>query len=270
MIPTGTLIVMGIAGLFSVLLPFIFILVLRRKFKIQWVPVLIGAGIFILFAMVLEQVTHMFVLQPEADGSVPLIVDSPWLYVLYGVLAAGIFEETGRLFAFLLMKRKYKVVDSAVSYGIGHGGIEAIIIVGLGMLNSIIIGIMINSGGTIAGILPPGTAEALTGTPVYMYVLSIIERVIAISVHIALSILVWVAVMRKGKWWLFPLAIVLHALTNVTAAMFQAGLLTNILVMYGGFTVMTMITLWIAYKVGIKKSEAEAVFGKVKSKTGVL
>lgn len=257
MIPTGTFVVMGVAGLLSILLPFIFILILRRRFKIQWIPILIGAGIFILFAMVLEQITHMLVLRPEVDGTIPLITDSPWLYVLYGVLAAGIFEETGRLFAFLLMKRKYKVVDSAVSYGIGHGGIEAIIVVGLGMLNSIIIGIMINSGGGIAENLPAGTAEILTDTPVYMYILSIIERVFAITVHIALSILVWIAVMKKAKWWLFPLAIVLHALTNTTAAMFQAGLLTNIWLMYGGFIVMTMITLWIAYNVGIKNSNKE-------------
>ncbi|WP_462419788.1 YhfC family intramembrane metalloprotease [Salinicoccus sp. Marseille-QA3877] len=254
MIPTGTFVVMGVVGLLSILLPFIFILILRRRFKIQWIPILIGAGIFILFAMVLEQITHMLVLRPEVDGTIPLITDSPWLYVLYGVLAAGIFEETGRLFAFLLMKRKYKVVDSAVSYGIGHGGIEAIIVVGLGMLNSIIIGIMINSGGGMAESLPAGTAEILTGTPVYMYILSIIERVFAITVHIALSILVWIAVMKKAKWWLFPLAIVLHALTNTTAAMFQAGLLTNIWLMYGGFIVMTLITLWIAYNVGIKNS----------------
>ena len=259
MIPTGTFVVMGVAGLLSILLPFIFILILRRRFKIQWIPILIGAGIFILFAMVLEQITHMLVLRPEVDGTIPLITDSPWLYVLYGVLAAGIFEETGRLFAFLLMKRKYKVVDSAVSYGIGHGGIEAIIVVGLGMLNSIIIGIMINSGGGIAESLPAGTAEILTGTPVYMYILSIIERVFAITVHIALSILVWIAVMKKAKWWLFPLAIVLHALTNTTAAMFQAGLLTNIWLMYGGFIVMTMITLWIAYNVGIKNSNKKSL-----------
>lgn len=259
MMATGTLVVMGVVGLLSILLPFIFILILRRRFKIQWIPILIGAGIFILFAMVLEQITHMLVLRPEVDGTIPLIADSPWLYVLYGVLAAGIFEETGRLFAFLLMKRKYKVVDSAVSYGIGHGGIEAIIVVGLGMLNSIIIGIMINSGGGIAESLPAGTVEILTSTPTYMYILSIIERVFAITVHIALSILVWIAVMKKAKWWLFPLAIVLHALTNTTAAMFQAGLLTNIWLMYGGFIAMTLITLWIAYKAGIKKSDTDAV-----------
>lgn len=257
MISTGTLVIMGAAGLFSILLPFIFILVLRRRFKIQWIPILIGAGIFILFAMVLEQILHVLVLRPEADGTIPLIVDSPWLYVLYGVLAAGIFEETGRLFAFILMKRKYKIVDSAVSYGIGHGGIEAIIIVGLGMVNSIIISVLINSGGAIAESLPPGTAESITGTPVYMYILSLIERVFAITVHIALSVIVWMAVTKKGKWWLFPLAIVLHALTNVTAAMLQAGLLTNIWIMYAGFMVMTLITLWIAYNVGIKgKKEA--------------
>lgn len=258
MIPTSTMVMMGLTGLLSVLLPFIFILVLRRRFKIQWVPILIGAGIFILFAMVLEQVTHMFVLQPEADGTIPLIADSPWLYVLYGVLAAGIFEETGRLFAFLLMKRKYKAVDSAVSYGIGHGGIEAVIIVGLAMLNSIIIGIMINSGSSLVENLPPGTVETLSGTPVYMYILSAIERVFAITVHIALSVLVWVAVMKKGRWWLFPLAVVLHALTNTTAAMMQAGLLSNLWLMYGGFILMTLIVVWIAYKVGCRGTKKES------------
>lgn len=258
MISTGTMIVMGTVGLLSVLLPFIFILVLRRRFKVQWLPILIGAGIFILFAMVLEQISHMLILRPEADGTIPLIAESPWLYVLYGVLAAGIFEETGRLFAFLFMKRRYKIVDSAVSYGIGHGGIEAIIIVGLGMLNTVILSLMINSGSMIVDSLPAGTVESITGTPVYMYILSILERVIAISVHIGLSILVWAAVMKKGKWWLFPLAIVLHALTNLTAAMLQAGLLTNIWLMYAGFILMTLVTLWIAYNAGIKNRKREA------------
>lgn len=257
MISTGTMMVMGAVGLLSVLLPFIFILILRRRFKIGWLPILIGAGIFILFAMVLEQISHMLFLRPEADGTIPLITESPWLYVLYGVLAAGIFEETGRLFGFILMKRRYKTVDSAVSYGIGHGGIEAIIIVGFGMLNSIILSVMINSGSMMADTLPPGTAESITETPVYMYILTIVERIFAISVHIGLSIIVWVAVMRKGKWWLFPLAIVLHALTNLTAAMLQAELLTNLWMMYTGFILMTLVTLWIAYNVGFKNRAAK-------------
>ncbi|WP_411843298.1 YhfC family intramembrane metalloprotease [Salinicoccus sp. HZC-1] len=253
MVSTTSIVLMGLAGLFSVLLPFLFIMVLRRKFKIRWIPILIGAATFIIFAMVLEQITHLLVLRPGVDGTIPLIAESPWLYVLYGVLAAGIFEETGRLVAFLLMKKKHKKIDSAISYGIGHGGIEAIIVVGLGMLSSIVFSVMFNNGGSIADELPPGIAESMAGTPNITYVLAIVERIFAISVHIGLSIIVFVSVIRKGKWWLFPLAIVLHALTNLTAAMMQAGLLTNMWIMYAGFIVMTLITLWIAYNIGVKK-----------------
>ncbi|AKG73019.1 YhfC family intramembrane metalloprotease [Salinicoccus halodurans] len=252
MISTTSIVLMGLAGLFSILLPFLFIMVLRRKFKIRWIPILIGAATFIIFAMVLEQISHILVLKPGANGEIHALVDSPWLYVLYGVLAAGIFEETGRLVAFLLMKRKHRQIDSAVSYGIGHGGIEAVIVLGLGMLNTIIFSFIINSGSSIVDTLPAGTVESITGTSNITYALGIVERIFAIGVHIGLSVIVFTAVM-KGRWWLFPLAIVLHALTNVTAAMMQAGLLTSIWFMYAGFIVMTLITLWIAYSIGVKQ-----------------
>ncbi len=248
MVGTTQIIFMVLAGLAAVLLPFVFILILRRRFKIQWIPILIGSAIFILFAMVLEQISHFLVLQPAMDGTIPLLDRSPWLYVLYGVLAAGIFEETGRLTAFLLMKRKYNKVDSAVSYGIGHGGIEAIIVLGLGMLNSIVFSIMINNGSGVVDNLPPALIESIAGTPAFTYVLSIVERILAITVHIGLSIIVFTSVMKKGKWWLFPAAIVLHALTNVTAAMMQAGLLESMWLVYAGLIIMTAIIIWIAYK----------------------
>ncbi|WP_017547686.1 YhfC family intramembrane metalloprotease [Salinicoccus carnicancri] len=251
MISTTSIVLMGISGLFSILLPFIFILILRRRFSIRWIPILIGAATFIIFAMVLEQISHLLVLRPGEGGEVHTLVDSPWLYVLYGVLAAGIFEETGRLTAFLLMKKKYRQVDSAISYGIGHGGIEAVIVLGLGMLNTIIFSFMINSGSSIVDTLPQATVESIVGTPAVAYALGIVERIFAIGVHLGLSVIVFAAVM-KGRWRLFPLAIVLHALTNMTAAMMQAGLITSMWVMYAGFIAMTLVTLWVAYNVGIR------------------
>ena len=257
MVPTTSIVLMGIAGLFSILLPFIFILILRRRFSIRWIPILIGAATFIIFAMVLEQISHLLVLRPGAGGEAHTLVDSPWLYVLYGVLAAGIFEETGRLAAFLLMKKKYRQVDSAVSYGIGHGGIEAVIVLGLGMLNTIIFSFLINSDSSILDTLPAGTVESIVGTPAVAYALGIVERIFAIGVHIGLSVIVFTAVM-KGRWWLFPLAVVLHALTNVTAAMMQAGLITSMWVMYAGFIAMTLVTLWVAYNVGLRNRRTNA------------
>ncbi|WP_051683059.1 YhfC family intramembrane metalloprotease [Salinicoccus luteus] len=254
MVSTGTIIIMSIVGLTAFLLSFLFILILRRWFEIQWIPIIIGAVTFIIFAMVLEQISHFFVLGSEMGEEIPLLKNSPWLYVLYGVLAAGVFEETGRLVAFLLMKRRYRKLDTAISYGIGHGGVEAMILLGLGMVSAIVFSILINSGSSILDGLPAGALEPVTGTANYMYVLSIVERVFAISVHIGLSVIVWVSVMEEGKWWLFPVAIILHALTNLTAGMFQSGLLSSIWMVYIGFIVMTAVTLWVAYVVGVKRS----------------
>lgn len=248
MIPQSEIIIMAVAGITAVLLPFIFMIILRKKFKIRWLPFILGIGVFLVFALILEQIMHVFVLSPEPDGTIALVSSSPWLYVLYGIFAAGIFEETGRLFAFLLTKKHYRDVDSAVSYGIGHGGFEAAAVVALGMLNGIILAVMINSGSDAISALPIAAEDLVVSQPWYMYLVAIMERVIAMSLHIALSVIVFSAVMMKGKWWLYPLAILLHALANTTAAMMQAGLLTNIYLMYAGLILITAITIFIAVR----------------------
>ena len=43
------------------------------------------------------------------------------------------------------------------------------------------------------------------------------ERIGAVALHISLSVLVWFAVKNKKRFWLFPLAIVLHALVDAVA-----------------------------------------------------
>ena len=53
------------------------------------------------------------------------------LYALYGGLAAGLFEETGRLLAFRFILKPHTARITALSYGIGHGGIEAFWVMGL-------------------------------------------------------------------------------------------------------------------------------------------
>ncbi|HBV22202.1 MAG TPA: YhfC family intramembrane metalloprotease [Jeotgalicoccus sp.] len=248
MIPQSEIVIMAAVGVTAVLLPFIFMIILRKKFKIRWLPFILGIGIFLVFALILEQIMHVFVLSPEPDGTIALVSSSPWLYVLYGIFAAGIFEETGRLFAFLLTKKHYRDVDSAVSYGIGHGGFEAAAVVALGMLNGIILAVMINSGSDAISALPIAAEDLVVSQPWYMYLVAIMERVIAMSLHIALSVIVFSAVMMKGKWWLYPLAILLHALANTTAAMMQVGLLTNIYLMYAGLILITAITIFIAVR----------------------
>ena len=48
------------------------------------------------------------------------------------------------------------------------------------------------------------------------------ERISALILHLGLSMMVWVAVRKGGKWlWLFPAAIALHAIVDAGAVLLQ-------------------------------------------------
>jgi uncharacterized membrane protein YhfC len=135
------IICMFISVLLSVGLPIFLLVFWRKRTKARLLPALIGALTFIIFALVLEQLLHSVVLVQ------PLIMTNTALYVLYAGLAAGVFEETGRLVALRLVLRKYPEREAAVSYGIGHGGIEAILIVGINMLVNLVLILIYVFGG---------------------------------------------------------------------------------------------------------------------------
>jgi uncharacterized membrane protein YhfC len=152
---------------------------------------------------------------------------------------AGIFEETARFFSFTILKRKYNGVITGLSYGIGHGGIEAVLLAGVSMISSIVLCIFFNAGNIeiITGSLQGEASEQinmqinalLTSAP-YMFLLSGMERLFAISIQISLSVIVFYSVYCKGKIWLFPSAILLHAIIDIPAAAFQVNILKSIFV----------------------------------------
>ena len=143
------------------------------------------------------------------------------------------FEEVGRYLAFRFLLKRYTNRRDAVTYGIGHGGIEAILVLGLTAINNIAIAQLVNSGSIetitngltgvqldqvqaqIAAIASFGAANLLLG---------LAERAIAMTLHISLSVVVFRAV-RQRKAGYLGLAVALHALFDVPAALFQCGVL---------------------------------------------
>ena len=51
------------------------------------------------------------------------------------------------------------------------------------------------------------------------------ERISAMLAHIGLSMIMFVAAKQKGKLWLYPVAIFMHALLDVPAMLYQLGIL---------------------------------------------
>lgn len=229
MVPTSSLIMMAVNALFGIAVPIGLAWYLVRKHHANLSTILIGAGTFILFALVLESLLHQLVLKgPHGDS----IMGNTLRYALYGGLAAGIFEETGRFLAMkFLMKKEPSTPLPGVAYGIGHGGAEMIVIFGLTMISNLVMSIMINSGQTDA-LLSQAPAEAaaqlqtvfetLQSNSAGNWLIGLWERISALILHLGLSVLVWVAVRKGGKWlWLYPAAILLHAFVDAGAVLLQ-------------------------------------------------
>ena len=144
-----------IAGMFTATafctaLHIILLLVWLKKTGAKAMPFFVGAGIFILFALILEQILHTFCMVLDNPVS-RVIKSSVVLYTLYGGLAAGVFEETGRFVAFKVMKSRASR-ETAITYGIGHGGIESILVAGMNMTVYGVIALLVNRGGLSAAI----------------------------------------------------------------------------------------------------------------------
>ena len=137
-------------------------------------------------------------------------------------LFPGVFEETGRFVAFKTVLRNRSNRETAISYGIGHGGFEIILVMGLNYLTYIVYGIMINAG-LFQGIIDQ-VAEQAPDQVETMRVLAdqlaafsfadigvgVFERVFAFLFHVGASIMVFYAARDKGRFWLYPLAVLLH------------------------------------------------------------
>ncbi|SFI15516.1 Uncharacterized membrane protein YhfC [Pseudobutyrivibrio sp. OR37] len=186
---------------------------LKLKADMLWFG--IGAATFIIFALVLEQCLHVVMIKQFGEA----LTGNLLVKAVYGGLAAGVFEEMGRFTSMNLFKKKGLNKLNALMYGIGHGGIEAIIIVGLTSISNLITSIMINTGTfepMLASLDDEVKAQTLkqvsllwTTSPLDFY-LAGLERVVAITLHICLSYIVYKAVTNK-KVQLLLLAIVLHA-----------------------------------------------------------
>jgi len=222
-VPTLSIVFMGISAAVAILLPIILVIIAKKKTDGKLINVLIGAVTFVIFALVLESLVHQIVLRlagidPNA-GQAAALRDHLAFMAIYGGLAAGLFEETGRFLAMKFVMKKPLRKENALMYGLGHGGIEAIILCGITYISNIALSLLINSGATekIFKDVPDGLMdqamaqiEPLWTTASPEFLLAGLERISAILIHICLSYLVYRAV-KDQKIQLFIAAILAHA-----------------------------------------------------------
>jgi len=231
----GAILGLALAGLIALLTPFATYFICRPRMELPLRNIAIGAGIFVLFALMLESAMHFYILRLNPVTAAWLKTHA-WGYVIYGAGAAAIFEETGRLIAFRFLVGRTGDAGTAVSYGIGHGGAESIIVGALAQAQMAIFAALLNAGklqAILGAKLPAAAYAKITDSLLHLDFLLAAsggsERICAFLIQIALSLLVWRAVERNNWRW-FAAALFMHAGVDSLAALFQRGMLSLVAV----------------------------------------
>ncbi|MHA6907918.1 YhfC family intramembrane metalloprotease [Ralstonia pseudosolanacearum] len=223
---------------------------LRRRFDLAWRDIGVGAAVFALFVLVLERTLHVYLLQLNPVTAQWLRV--PALFVIYGTLMAGLFEESGRWLGLRFLTRRPGDAATPVAYALGHAGIEAWLVGVASQAQVVMFGIAANRGDLDARLAASG-AEAMTATihallaqlSPWLAAGAVAERIAAMLVQFALTLVVWHAV-RQRRPVLLGLAIVLHALADLPAALYQVHAVP-LVVTEGIYTVIALLlaaTCW--------------------------
>ena len=267
MVPTSAVVMMAVNAFLGFVLPVGLAWYMCKSLHVRLSVILIGAATFVVFALVLESLVHMAVLNGP-QGAV--IRDNVWYFATYGGLMAGLFEETGRFLSMkYLLRRCPSNRFTALGYGVGHGGVERIIVFGVTRIGNLVMSMMIN-GGQTGRLLSTVPAEAqiqmqtvvqqLQDATAATYLLGLCERLSAIVIHLGLSLIVFSAVRKGGRWlWLFPAAIVLHALVDGAAVLLNHSVSTAVLELIVFLFALVVFCLGIVVSRNMEEYEVEGI-----------
>jgi uncharacterized membrane protein YhfC len=210
-------------SLIMLALPLLLAAWLVRRYGLPWRLFLIGAGTFIG-----SQLVHIpfnrFILQPfaerlglqGAETGLPLVL----LAILFG-LSAGLFEETARYIVYRVWLGDERRWKGGLLFGLGHGGMEAMLLGGLSFY--VLMQTIAYRNADLTTIVPAeqlalarAQLDAYWSAPWYAALLGALERMFAIGIQVSLAVMVLQAFTRRNVVWLL-LAILWHAIIDAVA-----------------------------------------------------
>jgi uncharacterized membrane protein YhfC len=252
-----------------ILLPIALILVARARLKVGWRYALYGALIFFIFQIITRvpaiQVAQYFFAPALKSSHLAL-----YLFLFVASLTAGLFEEVGRYFGYRwFMGREEKTRAKAIMYGLGHGGLESMVLIGgLATLTLLNIWLITSTKGAIVPSAQRGLAAneiaSIIAQPLWLPLLGVWERLCTLAIHVALAIVV-LQVFRRGSFnWLW-LAIGLHTLVDFSSTALSQALpfstIVNDLIIEGVIGLLALGALWLIFSLRDRPGDAARAGG---------
>lgn len=280
MVSTASMIAIIITLFITLIVPVIVWIIygVKNKGKGVWKAFVLGAAGFVLLQMIIRMpILNIVSLVP---GFGTFVAEYYAVYCLILAITAALFEVVARFGVAKILQKKINY-EQGVAAGLGHGGIEAILIVGMTYINNLLYAIMINSGTfaqtieAVAATDTTGMAEAqllaiqasLVEAPSYLFYLAGYERVLTVIFHTAMSLLVCYLVYKKKAVLGVSIAFVAHFLVDFIAPLIN-GLATPYLgsvitegtayvIIYSFLTVVAIASFVVIVMIG-KKWKKEA------------
>ena len=229
----------------------------RHKGQVKISYFIAGALGFIVSARILESIFHYFFLL--ADNPISQFLNGNTVaFVLYGMLMAGIFEECGRYIVLKYIMKKHRTRENAVLYGIGHGVIEVLTVVLPVILLYLVIATSLQNGSVDSVLKALHVTEQNAAVAMQSFqaaaqfnvetaVITILERISSMAIHIGCSIIVYYSVIVENKKYLCG-AVLLHMMADFFAALYQRNVV-GAGIAETGILFIAIVIVWIATKI---------------------
>ncbi len=218
-----TILLYSLAVLSMILIPIGLAIALRRNYIVAWFLFCVG-----MITFVGSQIYHIPLNNWLTDVGIigPIMADDPNFIRTAVILgfSAAISETLARVIGYAVLFR-YKAAENhadGVMVGLGHGGIEAMLF-GAVLTAASLTSLLALQGTDLASL--DLTAEQLSAVTkqlaafdanLLLPFVSLFERLIAMTLHVTISVMVWQA-FKYRQWVYIVIGILYHALFDFTA-----------------------------------------------------
>lgn len=232
----------------SILIPLFLAIWLRRRFRVSWLLFGVGALTFIGSQVVHLPLNNLL----TKIGILPSGTETGWMIAQMAIvlgLTAGICEELARAVGYIILKRARRAEDGLM-LGIGHGGVEAMILIGIltaGSLAQIFMlrGVDLTSMNFSAEQITYLQSQlAVFDQSAFVGLLPLVERIMAMTLHVILSMMVLNAFQQKKKIWVLW-AILYHAVVDAIAVALSVNAVSTYVIELAIFVMLLPGLYWV-------------------------
>ena len=236
MVGTASILSMILTFCICMIVPIVALIIyaVKNKGKGVWLAWFLGAAGFFVMQIVIR--TPILSLLSLNQGFIKFANDYYIVYVAILAFTAALFEVVARFVGALILKKK-QCYEVAVGAGLGHGGIEAMFLIGMTYVNNLLYSVMINTGAFDA--MVESTAQmgvdaqtlqtlwdmkkTLIETAPSMFLLAGYERILTMILHVAMTVLVFYFVYKKKSVIGVALFLLIHTVIDFVPGFVQGA-----------------------------------------------